>query len=64
MIPENKNTANVLRRERIIRIITKSLLLVLIPITFLHLTLIEGDDKAPGGKLPFEPGEKMTYKGT
>jgi Protein of unknown function (DUF3108). len=63
MIPENKNTVIVSRPEGIYRVFTKSIILVLILIMFLPFTLISIADKAPDRIMPFQLGEKLTYKG-
>ncbi len=63
MSPQKKYAIMVPKSEGIIRIFTKSLILVLIPVMFLHLTLINASDKAPGRRIPFQPGEKLTYQG-
>ncbi|HQP46750.1 MAG TPA: DUF3108 domain-containing protein [Flexilinea sp.] len=63
MIPEIKNTIHVLRPVVIWRIFIKSIIFVLIPITFLHLTLIIASDKVPAKQIAFQPGEKLIYKG-
>jgi len=66
MIPQNKSTAIVSRPERIYHGFTKSIILglVLIPMLFLHFPLVSAGDKVPGRKIPFQPGEKLTYRGT
>jgi Protein of unknown function (DUF3108) len=65
MIPQNKNTAIVSRPERIYSRLTKSIILVLFPIMFLNFTLISVVDKVPPGMgIPFQLGEKLTYRGT
>ena len=65
MIPQNKNTVVVPGQEKIYRGLTKSIILVLLPIIFLNFTLISVADNVPSGReIPFQPGEKLTYKGT
>ena len=64
MIPQNKNSVIISKTDGISRRLTKSIILVLIPIMFLSFTLTSVADKAPGRKIPFQPGEKLTYKGT
>jgi hypothetical protein len=65
MISQNKNTVIVSRPEGIYRRLTKSVILVLFPIMFLNFTLISVADKvSPGMEIPFQPGEKLTYRGT
>ncbi len=63
MMSQNKNTVIVSRPEGICRRFSKSVLFVLIPLMFLHFTLISVADKVPGRGIPFQPGEKLTYKG-
>jgi hypothetical protein len=65
MISKNKKKAIEARQEGIYRGLTKSVILVILPIMFLTFTLISGADKVPLGRgFPFQPGEKLTYKGT
>ena len=65
MIPQNKNTVIVSRPEGIYRRLTKSIIFVLFPIMFLNFTLISVADKVlPGMEIPFQLGEKLTYRGT
>jgi Protein of unknown function (DUF3108) len=65
MISQNKNTVIVSRPEGIYRRLTKSIILVLFPIMFLNFTLISVADKVPPGmEIPFQLGEKLTYRGT
>jgi hypothetical protein len=51
--------------ERIYRGLTKSIILFLLPIIFFNFTIISVAYKfAPDRVIPFQPGEKLTYKGT
>ena len=64
MISQNKKKVIVSEPEGIYRRLTKSIILVLFPIIFLNFTLISVADKVPRGReIPFQPGEKLTYKG-
>jgi hypothetical protein len=63
MITKNKNTVIVSRPEGIYRRLTKSVILVLFPIMFLHFTLISIADTLQVKVIPFKTGEKLTYKG-
>ena len=63
MIPQNKNSAIISRPERIYHGFIKSIFFILIPMMFLHFTLVNGGDQVPDRKIPFQPGEKLTYKG-
>ncbi len=63
MMPQNKNTVIVSKPEGIYRGFTKFIILVLIPLLFLLFTLSSVADKAPARAIPFQPGEKLTYKG-
>ena len=65
MISQNKNTVIVSRPKGIYRRLTKSIIFVLFPIMILNFSLISVADKVPRGReIPFQPGEKLTYKGT
>jgi len=65
MIIQNKNTVNVSRPEEIYRGYSKSIILILLPLMFLAFTFVSVADKVPPGSgFPFQPGEKLTYKGT
>jgi hypothetical protein len=65
MIFQNKKKVIVSKPEGIYRRLTKSIILVLLPIIFLNFTLISVADKVPPGRgIPFQPGEKLTYRGT
>jgi hypothetical protein len=63
MIPQNKNSSIAARTDGSYRGISKSVILVLIPMMFLHFTLTSIGDKAADRKIPFEPGEKLKYEG-
>jgi hypothetical protein len=65
MIPKNKNTLIKTRPEGIYRGLTRHIILVLLPIIFLNFTTISLADKVlPDRDIPFQTGEKLTYKGT
>lgn len=65
MIFKNINTVIKTRPEGICRGLTKSIILVLLPIMFLAFTIISVAGKVPPrGGIPFQTGEKLTYKGT
>jgi len=65
MISKNKKKVIEARQEGIYRGLTKSVILIILPIMFLTFTLISGADKVPPARgLPFQPGEKLTYRGT
>ena len=65
MIPKNKNTLIKTRPEGIYRGLTRHIILVLLPIIFLNFTTISFADKVlPDRDIPFQTGEKLTYKGT
>lgn len=65
MISQNKNIVIVSRPKGIYRRLTKSIIFVLFPIMILNFSLISVADKVPRGReIPFQPGEKLTYKGT
>ena len=63
MIAKNKNTVIETRAEGIYIGLIKSLILVLLPVIFLNFTIISAADKGTGRGIPFQPGEKLTYKG-
>jgi hypothetical protein len=65
MILQNKKKVNLSRNERIDSGLAKSIILVLLPLMFLAFTFISAADKVPlGREFPFQPGEKLKYKGT
>jgi hypothetical protein len=63
MIPQNKKSVIAAKTNRIYTGLSKSAILVLIPLMFLHFTLTSAGDKAPDRKIPFVQGEKLTYEG-
>jgi hypothetical protein len=65
MISQNKKKVIVSRPKGIYRRLTKFIIFVLFPIMFLNFPLISVADKVPRERgIPFQPGEKLTYKGT
>lgn len=65
MISQNKNVIILSRPKGIYCGLTKSIILILLPIMFLSFTPISVADKVPLGRgFPFHPGEKLTYKAT
>ena len=65
MISQNKNKVIVSRPEGIYRGLAPFIIFVLLPIIFLTFTPISVADKIPSGSgIPFQPGEKLTYRGT
>ena len=65
MISQNRDTGIVSRPEGIYRGYSKSFILILLPLMFLAFTFVSVADKVPSGReFPFQPGEKLKYKGT
>lgn len=62
MIP--KNTVRVSRPKGINRVLAKFIILVLLPIIFLTFAIIVTGKVPPRRGIPFQVGEKLTYKGT
>jgi hypothetical protein len=61
---QNKNSSMASKKpDGIYNMAAKSVIFVLIPLMFLHFSLINIADKGPVRKVAFEPGEKLTYKG-
>lgn len=65
-MPKKKSTILALRPGGLYCEFTLAVIfiLVLIPILFLLMNFVNANEKASGRKIPFQPGEKLTYKGT
>jgi hypothetical protein len=65
MMSQNKKTLIKAGQQWSDRGFAKSVILVLLPPMFLAFTFVSVAEKVPPGRgFPFQPGEKLTYKGT